>query len=119
MRPLALALFLAGTAAATAAPLGDAEIRDALVGHRIEWWENGGWHAGSLVLAPDGRAEITVDTPAPAADVGRWTVSAGRICTVWDSVRDGAEKCYSLERGEAGEFVTSGGNVFRIRDAGV
>ncbi|BBE74420.1 hypothetical protein [Oharaeibacter diazotrophicus] len=119
MRLLALALLLAGTAAAAAAPLGDAEIRAELVGRDIEWWENGGWHAGSLVLAPDGRAEITVDTPAPSADVGHWTVSGGRICTVWDSVRAGAEKCYSLERGGAGDFVTSGGNVFRVRAAGV
>jgi hypothetical protein len=30
-----------------------------------------------------------------------------------------AEKCYRIERGASGRFLTSGGNVFEIRGAGV
>lgn len=116
--PAALLLaLLAGPA--FAAPLADAEIRSVLVGQSIDWWEEGGWHAGALMLLPDGRAEITVDTPAPSADVGRWSVVGGRLCTTWDSVRSGAPKCYTLERDASGRFITSGGNVFAIRAAGV
>lgn len=116
---LACAAVAAVAPLAVAAPLGDSEIRETLVGQSIDWWEQGGWHAGSLLLEPDGRAEITVDTPAPSADVGRWFVSGGRLCTVWSRVRAGTQKCYTLERDAAGGFHTSGGNVFRLRAAGV
>ena len=72
-----------------------------------------------LVLAPDGSAEITVDRPQASGDVGRWTIKDGEICTAWGEIRAGIEKCYRIRRDEAGRFVTSGGNVFEIREAGV
>ena len=43
----------------------------------------------------------------------------GELCTEWSTVRSGAEKCYRIERGDDGRFLTSGGNVFEIREAGV
>ncbi|WP_181704794.1 hypothetical protein [Chthonobacter rhizosphaerae] len=107
------------TAPAAATELTAEEIRDELVGHAIGWWEEGGWHAGGLVLAPDGRAEITVDSPRAEADAGRWTLEGNRICTAWRAMRAGGEKCYTVERVSARRFVTSGGNVFEIRDFGV
>ena len=72
-----------------------------------------------VTLAPDGSAEISVDSPKQSGDVGRWTLRDGAICTQWSAIRDGVEKCYSLRRDAAGRFVTSGGNVFEIREAGV
>jgi hypothetical protein len=102
-----------------AADLTPGEIRSELIGHAIVWWEEGGWHQGELVLAPDGSAEITVDRPEAAGDVGRWTIKDGEICTAWGEIRAGVEKCYSIRRDAAGRFVTSGGNVFEIREAGV
>ena len=105
--------------AAVAADLTAGEIRSELVGHAIVWWEDGGWLQGQLVLAPDGSAEITVDRPRTSGDVGRWTIRDGEICTEWGEMRAGIEKCYSIRRDEAGRFVTSGGNVFEIREAGV
>lgn len=104
---------------ATAAELTASEIRDELVGRSLGWWEEGGWHAGGLVLSPDGRAEITVDTPDIRADAGHWSLDGNRICTAWSDVRAGLRKCYTVERGDAGRFVTSGGNVFEVRDYGV
>ena len=101
------------------ADLTPGEIRSELVGHAIVWWEDGGWLQGQLVLAPDGSAEITVDRPQTSGDVGRWTIKGSEICTAWGEIRDGIEKCYSVRRDEAGRFVTSGGNVFEIREAGV
>jgi hypothetical protein len=103
----------------SAADLTPGEIRSELVGHAIVWWEDGGWLQGQLVLAPDGSAEITVDRPKTSGDVGRWTIRDGEVCTEWGEIRAGLEKCYSIRRDEAGRFVTSGGNVFEIREAGV
>jgi hypothetical protein len=107
------------SAPAFAADLTPGEIRSELVGHAIIWWEDGGWLQGQLVLAPDGSAEITVERPQTSGDVGRWTIRDGEICTEWGEIRAGIEKCYSIRRDEAGRFVTSGGNVFEIREAGV
>ena len=104
---------------AFAADLTPGEIRSELVGHAIVEREDGGWLQGQLVLAPDGSAEITVDRPQTSGDVGRWTIKGSEICTAWGEIRDGIEKCYSVRRDEAGRFVTSGGNVFEIREAGV
>ena len=104
---------------AFAADLTAGEIRSELVGHAIVWWEEGGWLQGQLVLAPDGSAEITVDRPEASGDVGRWTIRGAEVCTEWGEIRAGLEKCYSIRRDEAGRFVTSGGNVFEIREAGV
>ncbi len=49
----------------------------------------------------------------------RWAIRNGDLCTVWGDLRSGREKCYSVRRNPDGRFVTSGGNVFEIRDAGV
>jgi hypothetical protein len=116
------ALVVAGCCCADpafAADLTPGEIRSELVGHSIVWWEDGGWRQGQLVLAPDGSAEITVDRPQASGDVGRWSIRDGEICTEWSEIRSGQAKCYSIRRDEAGRFVTSGGNVFEVREAGV
>ncbi|MGO4843953.1 hypothetical protein AB4144_67900, partial [Rhizobiaceae sp. 2RAB30] len=72
-----------------------------------------------LMLLPDGRAEITVDRPSTSGDSGHWAIRGGEICTEWGEIRSGIEKCYSIRRDPSGRFVTSGGNVFQIREAGV
>lgn len=113
-------VVLAGTlSGAAAADLDGSAIENELVGRSIVWWEEGGWHKGHLLLAPDGTAEISVDDPEPAGDTGRWAIRDGDLCTVWGDLRSGHEKCYSVRRDADGRFVTSGGNVFEIRDAGV
>jgi len=107
------------TMPASAADLTPGEIRDELVGRSIIWWEEDGWFRGQLVLLPDGTAEITVEKPNTTGDSGRWAIKGSEICTEWGEIRAGAEKCYSVQRGADGRFVTSGGNVFEIREAGV
>ncbi|MCX8570147.1 MULTISPECIES: hypothetical protein [Hyphomicrobiales] len=110
---------LAAPAAAYAGEMSSGEIRNELVGRSISWWEQGGWFSGQLMLLPDGRAEISVDAPKRAGDTGRWSVRGDQLCTEWGDFRSGEEKCYSLQRGAAGRFETSGGNVFEIRETGV
>jgi hypothetical protein len=66
----------------------------------------------------NGCAEISVDYPQHKVDVGRWIVRGDELCTEWTTMRSGAEKCYHVGRGSAGRFLTSGGNVFEIREAG-
>ncbi len=118
---LVASLLVAGET--SAGDLTSAELKNELVGHSIAWWEDGGWRGGSLSLAPDGSAEITIDNSGDNSlqqgDKGRWALRNGELCTVWSEIRDGGEKCYSVRRSERGRFVTSGGNVFEIRDAGV
>jgi hypothetical protein len=125
LRTVAPILILSGAAAllpnsiALAEELTQLEIRDALVGRQIVWWQQDGWQSGHLTLGADGLAELSIDGPGRQLDVGRWSVRNGELCTEWQSMRGGAEKCYSLQRDEQGRFVTSGGNVFEIREAGV
>lgn len=118
---LSVSLLAAGEA--SAGDLTSTELKNELVGRSIAWWEDGGWRGGSLILAPDGSAEITIDRSGANStrhgDKGRWALRNGELCTVWSEIREGGEKCYSVRRGERGRFVTSGGNVFEIRDAGV
>lgn len=118
---LSVSLLVAGEA--SAGDLTSTELKNELVGRSIAWWEDGGWRGGSLILAPDGSAEITIDRSGANStqhgDKGRWALRNGELCTVWSEIREGGEKCYSVRRGERGRFVTSGGNVFEIRDAGV
>ncbi len=109
--------FIAGEA--EAGDLTSRELQSELVGRSIAWWEDGGWRGGSLILAPDGSAEITIDNSDQHGDKGRWALRNGELCTTWSEIRQGGEKCYSVRRGERGRFVTSGGNVFEIRDVGV
>lgn len=116
-RVLATALALAAPAAA--GDLSDREIREELVGKTIVWWEDGGWLHGHLFLMPDGKAEISVSHPRRTGDIGRWTLRDGEICTAWGEVRAGREKCYAVSRAASGRFLTSGGNVFEVREAGV
>jgi hypothetical protein len=125
LRAVAVTLVLSSAAAllpdsaAVADELTQSEIRDALVGRRIVWWQQDGWQSGHLTLGPNGAAELSVDRPGRQLDVGRWSLRGGELCTAWETIRGGAEKCYSLERDAEGRFVTSGGNVFEIREAGV
>ncbi len=113
-------LFLLGFSAlgALAGDLTQAEIEGELVGRHILWWEDGGWQTGHLVLSPDGAAELSLDRPARGGDSGRWAWRDGQLCTAWSQMRGGSEKCYTIRRGADGNFVTSGGNVFEVREAG-
>lgn len=116
------ALLIASALAIGEAKAGDlssSELQNELIGRSISWWEASGWRGGSLLLAPDGTAEITIENTAQHGDKGRWVLRNGELCTTWREIRDGGEKCYSVRRSEHGRFVTSGGNVFEIRDAGV
>jgi hypothetical protein len=115
---VAAVLFLGVAGPAQAGELTAQEIRTELVGQTIVWWETDGWHAGDLTLRPDGRARITVEKPHAAAESGRWSIEGNRICTQWISLRAGSAKCYSVTRVSEGRFVTSGGNVFELRQAG-
>lgn len=115
----AIIALVASWQAALAGDLTERELRAELVGKQIAWWEEGGWLAGHLFLLPDGRAEITVSHPRADGDTGRWTIRGGEICTEWTGLRSGRQKCYGVSRGAAGRFVTSGGNVFEVREAGV
>ncbi len=102
-----------------AAPLTVDEINNELVGRSIQWWEEGGWHQGYLVLQADGSAQITVDNPQVSGDDGAWQIKGNEICTLWGKFRQQTEKCYSVQRDTPGRFITSGGNIFMIVDAGV
>jgi hypothetical protein len=119
MRFWLLAVLLIAAPAAHAGVLGADELRGVLVGQPIQWWERDGWQSGSLTLLPDGRAEISIESPDTAADSGRWTISGNQLCTVWSMMRDRQSKCYSVEQVAPNRFVTSGGNVFVIMTAGV
>lgn len=120
---VALTLLCAAGATATAPASADdlsaGEIRAELVGRSILWWEAEGWQHGWLHLGRDGRAEMTVDRPVRSDDTGRWSLRGGELCTEWGVVRSGTEKCYTLRKDADGRFVTSGGNVFEVREAGV
>jgi hypothetical protein len=121
------AVALAGLVAAVSAPiypasaeeLTQAAIRDELVGRQIVWWQSDGWQSGHLTLGANGSAELSVDRPGHRIDTGRWSVRGDELCTEWTALRSGEEKCYRIERDASGRFVTSGGNVFEIREAGV
>lgn len=113
------AAVLAPVSSTFADDLTLAEIQDEIVGRHLVWWEDGGWQAGGLMLGPNGSAEISIEQPRPRADIGRWEFRGGELCTTWSSIRSGMKKCYSVRRGELGRFVTSGGNIFEIREAGV
>ena len=118
-RAVIVAAAFISISSAVAGDLTSAEIQDELVGRQILWWEDGGWLIGRLTLGPNGSAEISIDRPDPQADVGHWAFRGGELCTEWSRIRSGAEKCYSVRRSANGRFVTSGGNVFEIREAGV
>jgi hypothetical protein len=119
--PLAFAAACAcvAPAPAGAADLDAGSIRSELVDRAIRWTEAAGWRRGSLTLRADGTAAITVDAPERHADEGRWTLEGDRICTVWPDLRGAAPKCYAVRRDADGGFATTGGNLFRILDAGV
>lgn len=110
--------FLLLCGSASAGELDGSELRDELVGQTIQWWEDGGWHAGNLSLLPDGRAEITVESPTETRDDGHWNISGNQLCTSWTSLRGRGTKCYTVMRAGTNRFVTSGGNVFVVLTAG-
>lgn len=106
-------------AEAQAAEMTAADIERQLVGAPIFWWELDGWRSGDLVLLPDGTAKLTIAAPEHSEDHGRWYIEANRLCTTWAHLRGNMAKCYSISPETGGEFVTSGGNGFRITFAGV
>ena len=80
---VALVLF---AAPAQAGVLDSQELRGALVGKLIQWWESEGWQSGNLTLLPDGRAEISVEAPVGSTDAGHWTIRGNQLCTIWSSM---------------------------------
>ena len=119
MRKLAFIALTLCCNPASAEELSAGRIQNELVGQTIIWWESSGWLTGHLVLLPDGRAKLAVESPRPANDVGQWTIRGNEICTAWNSMRAGNSKCYSIQETETGHFITSGGNEFEVPGAGV
>lgn len=109
--------FMCGAAAGE--DLAGPDLRHALVGQTLQWWETDGWRYGRLTLLPGGRAEITLEAPVPTRDEGRWKISGNILCTSWSALRERETKCYSVKRAGDDRFVTSGGNVFLVTAAGV
>ena len=105
--------------AADTEKLDKGEIAAELVGKQIVWWEAAGWRHGYLMLLPNGMAEMTVDRPRRQHDLGRWSLHGDKVCTRWGEMRGGTEKCYSIGRAADGRFITTGGNVFEVRELGV
>ena len=114
-----LMLAVVPLSGAEGSELTPGEIAGELVGRQIAWWEAAGWRHGYLMLLPDGVAEMTVDHPDSRHDSGRWTLRGDEVCTRWGEVRGGLEKCYRISRGGDGLFLTTGGNVFEVRELGV
>lgn len=119
MKKILLFLAVLAPQAAQAQDLDASQINEELVGHSITWSDANGWTSGSLVLLPSGKAEITVTHPQEARDTGQWSLDGNTICTVWNSMRQGQTKCYSVRQINPGHFVTSGGNEFEIEYFGV
>lgn len=112
-------LFVLTHGTAGAGELTGREIETELVGRQIMWWQAEGWQNGFLMLGPGGVADITIDGPgAKSHDEGTWELRDGALCTTWRVLR-AQEKCYRLTRDDSGRFLTSGGNVFEILEAGV
>ena len=114
MRITILVLTCLISEAAVAAELSGQQLRLALIGQPIHWWEKDGWHAGEVVFLPDGRAEMFVDTPGSLSDVGRWHINGNQICTSWTRLRGDSLKCYTVDRIGPNRFHTSGGNIFEV-----
>lgn len=114
------ALLIAATlGTAGAGELTGREIEAELVGRQIMWWQADGWQNGTLTLGPRGVADITIAGPgAKSHDEGTWELRDGALCTTWRVLR-AQEKCYRLTRDDNGRFLTSGGNIFEIQEAGV
>ena len=119
MKKLFAIFGLLSASVAHAGELDAHQIADELIGQSLSWWNNSGWESGNLVLMPGGKATITVETPHLQRDRGQWIMRGNEICTMWTSLREQKQKCYSLKEVEPGHFVSSGGNEFRINGAGV
>ena len=116
---VALLLFVITPGTAGAGELTGREIEAELVGRQIMWWQADGWQSGTLTLGPSGGADITISGPGNKShDEGTWELRDGALCTRWHVLR-AQEKCYRLTRGNSGRFLTSGGNIFEIQEAGV
>lgn len=102
---------------ASAGDLAGADIERMLVGHSIRWWVEDSRLEGDLMLEPGGRAEIASESPS-LLDEGRWRLSGDELCTTWREARSGVEKCYRVRQVAERRFVTTGGNVFELRDPG-
>jgi len=114
VRTIIFLLICLISSAASAAELNSQQLRLALIGQPIHWWEESGWHAGEVVFLPDGRAKIFVDVPSELSDVGRWHIRGSQICTSWTRLRGESMKCYTVEQVGPNRFVTSGGNIFEV-----
>jgi hypothetical protein len=113
---LALIALLAAAVPAAAETLQGATIKSRLVGRSIAWWDKGSRLAGALFLAPDGRAEIVLDTAVEVTDRGTWRIDGGQLCTRWTLSRSGQEKCYWIQEVAPDRFDTTGGTMMEIRD---
>lgn len=120
LRTLVLSLAVLSAVPAVAQDgMARQEIVDELVGRDIAWWDAAGWRHGYLMFLPDGKAEMTIDDAEKQRTRGSWVLRGDQVCTRWDKAREGSEKCYRVQRGDKGMFVTTGGNVFEVRELGV
>lgn len=96
---MAFVLTAAGAAAQDAVPVGPDEVKKELVG---KTWR---------VELPDGQAAVeefradgTVEINGGLNDVGTWRLWEKGYCTQWRRMRNGAERCFTLDRTRDGHY---------------
>jgi len=99
---------------AHAATLSGDEIRDKLIGKRLDWVGDNG-SKGKARHRKNGKSTLTVTSPDRFKDTGSWRIKGNKLCSTWTRVRDGKEGCTTVKATGDKRIYRYNTGVFKLR----
>ena len=97
-----------------AATLSGDEIRDKIIGKRLDWVGDNGWK-GKVRHRKNGKSSLTVVSPDRIKDKGTWRIKGNQLCSTWTNIRDGQEGCTSVKTTADKRIYRYNTGVFKLR----
>jgi hypothetical protein len=105
-----------------AVPLSSAQAKDlqgeqisTLISGKTAFWHNiRGHHTGTITWSTNGYQLIKGDLGKIKKDTGKWRVSGNKLCSTWENLTKGKEKCETVKAVGNNSFQ-KGGRVFEVK----
>lgn len=94
----------------SAATLSGAQIKDKLVGKKMNW--KTGKASGTIHLKTSGKVTVTINGGKLKKDNGKWWIKSNSLCTQYSKIRKGKPKCFTYKPSGAGYKTNDGGLIY-------
>lgn len=112
--PLAIIALAVPLSTAEAANLTGEQIGALISGKTVYWHNITGHRSGKITWSSGGSQKISGDLGKVKTDTGKWRVSGNKLCSTWEHLTKGKEKCEAIKPAGKNSYQM-GGRVYEFK----